>query len=74
MATVIERDVSHDHGAVDSSATMIVAVVALIIVAGLAFFLFQNYYSNAAGTTNTPGLNVEVNGQVPTTPTTGAPY
>lgn len=72
MATIIERDVHHADAGTDSSAvTLIVAILAIVLIGGLALYALQ-VFPFAARDAGTP-INVEVNmpsipDPVPTTP------
>ncbi len=61
MATVIERDVHHGHDASDSSATLIVTIVALVVIVGFALFFFGLLPFNAATTDNGGSINIDAN-------------
>ena len=67
MDTIIERDVQHDSGNA-SALTGIVAIIAILLVVGLAFYTLQIYPFNRvspADSTATPSINVHLNGALP---------
>lgn len=66
MATIIERDVHHDSGN-SNSAGAIVAIVAVVIIVGLALFVLRFYPlgTTRAPSTGTTPLNINVQGQLP---------
>jgi hypothetical protein len=71
MATVIEREIHHSQDASESSAAaIIVAIIALVVIAGFALYFFQLYPGAAPATDNDAGINVDIDGQIPvnTTP------
>ena len=55
MATVIERDLRPEPAADSSAVTLIVAVLAIVLIGGLALYALQVFPfagRNAAGSTN----------------------
>lgn len=65
MATVIERDIHHTHDAGDSSsATLVVAIVALVLIAGFALFFFRLFPFNGAAN-NDNGGSINIDTQIP---------
>lgn len=72
MATIIEHDAAvHRDTAGTSIAVMIVAFLILVVVAGVAVYGFT-YYGRAAADTN-GGIQVDVNGTIPTNPAPTTP-
>ncbi len=73
MATIVEHEVHHvgsDAGESSSIATMIVAVVALVLIVGFALFTFQLFPFNRAATTDDTGGSININAEMPApTPT-----
>lgn len=68
MATIVEREVHHGHGdASDSSATLIVTIVALVLIVGFALFFFGLFPFNAASPTDTGG-SINIDATLPTDP------
>ncbi len=64
MTTIIERDVSGDAAGM-SIATMVVALVVLLVIAGMAVYAIRMY---GAAPAQNPGV---INVQIPTTPSSG---
>lgn len=62
MATIVEREIHHGTGdASDSSAmTMIVAIVALILIAGFALFFFQVFPFNGVTPASDNGTTIDI--------------
>ncbi|HVW66261.1 MAG TPA: hypothetical protein VHA78_00855 [Candidatus Peribacteraceae bacterium] len=68
MATIIERDVHHDSGSSNSAAGAIVAIIAVLVIVGLAFFALRYYgYGTTQAPQNTGTNPLNVNVQVPGT-------
>ncbi len=69
MATVIERDVHHTDAGTDTSAvTLIVAILAIVLIGGLALYALQVFpfaNNNAGG----GSMNIDVNTPVVPDPT-----
>ena len=72
MTTIIERDVSGDGG-ISSALTAIVAIVAILIVVGVALYLLRGVYpfNTMMGATTTPTVDVNIKGVVPGTNPSG---
>lgn len=63
MATLIEREIHHDHTTDngDSSAmTLIVTIIALVLIVGFALFFFRMLPFNT-GTANDSGGSININ-------------
>ena len=72
MDTIIERAVP--DGGASSALTAFVAIIAILIVAGVALYMLRIYPFNAvpvAATTDTPSINVNVTGSLPSVTPSG---
>lgn len=68
----VEQHYHNDVPATDSSAmTTIVAIIAILFILGLGFFALQSagYLGGAAPADTDNSLNMDINTNVPTTPT-----
>lgn len=73
MPTIIEHDIQHDGGS-SSAITALVAIMAIVIVAGIAAYVLQVYPFNAriAGSSMMyPPVNMNFNGSVSSTLSAG---
>jgi|GEM_PF-3450918 hypothetical protein len=71
MTTIIERDVSGGDGGILSALTSIIAIVAILIVTGIALYVLRVYPFNTQPLADktTPTVNVNVTGSLPGTNT-----
>jgi hypothetical protein len=73
MATIVEREIHHSHdagGTDNSSVALVVAIVALVIIAGFALFFFRLFPFNGAATGTGNGGSINIDADIPTgTPT-----
>lgn len=71
MTTIIERDVHQDSGGSNSATGAIVAIIAVLVIVGLAFFALRYYSFGTAAPagTGTNPLNVNVHIPAGTNPT-----
>ena len=69
MTTIIERDVNRSDEGSSSGMTAIVGIIAILVIVGIALYMFRMYPTNANGGTNerTP---VNINVTTPTAPGT----
>ena len=64
MATVVEREVHHTGDAALSAATIVLAVIAVAVIAGIALYVF-GALPGLQPTTDNPGVNVNIDGDLP---------